>query len=354
MIALAAFAILQLTPPSADVPYREPQLANSAHLVALAFGAGNRIYVATSADEGRSFSKLVQVAEAGVLPLSRHRGPRVVISRGAIVVTAVAGHSAATGEHAHGMAADGDLLAWRSIDGGKTWSAAVRINDVPAAAREGLHTLAADGRGNLFAAWLDLRKQGTRLYGASSTDSGATWSANVLVYESPDDTICQCCHPSAAFDANGNVQVMWRNWLGGSRDLYLIRSTGVNEFGKPEKLGDGTWKLNACPMDGGGLTNDGGRTITAWRRNGEIYLAEPGRSEVLLGEGKDVAVAASRGQVYALWVKGTELELWHSGKVDVVAPNAAFPSVTALPSGGILAAWEDNGRISVRRFGVDR
>src|SRR5437870_5831520 len=129
MIALAAFAILQLAPPSADVAYREPQLATSPHLVALAFGAGNRIYVATSADEGRSFSKPVQVAEAGVLPLTRHRGPRVVISRGAIVVTAVAGHNAATGHHAHGMAADGDLLAWRSIDGGKTWSEAVRVND---------------------------------------------------------------------------------------------------------------------------------------------------------------------------------------------------------------------------------
>src|SRR5437773_2245320 len=76
MIALAAFAILQLAPPSADVAYREPQLATSPHLVALAFGAGNRIYVATSADEGRSFSKLVQVAQAGVLPLTRRRGRR--------------------------------------------------------------------------------------------------------------------------------------------------------------------------------------------------------------------------------------------------------------------------------------
>jgi hypothetical protein len=164
--------------------------------------------------------------------LGRHRGPHVAISQGAIVVTA-----AVSGP-------EGNLLSWRSTDGGKTWSQAVRINDVPSAAREGLNTLAADGRGRLFAAWLDLRKQGTRLYGAYSADSGVTWSANVLVYESPDGTICQCCHLSAVF--------------------------------AEEKLGSGTWKLNACPMDGGGLTSAGGRTVTAWRRNGEIFMAEPG------------------------------------------------------------------------------
>jgi hypothetical protein len=337
VLALAAFAILQLTPPAAEVPYRQPQLASSAHLVALAFGSGNGIYVATSSGEGDTFSKPVKVAEVGVLMLGRHRGPRVAISQGAIVVTAVAGPA-------------GDLLAWRSIDGGKTWSQAVRINDVPSAAREGLQTLATDGRGKLFAAWLDLRKQGTRLYGAYSADSGATWSANVLVYESPDGTICQCCHPSAAFAGDGTLEVMWRNWLDGSRDLYLIRSTGSREFGKPEKLGSGTWKLNACPMDGGSLTNAGPRTVTAWRRNGEIFMAEPGQAETKLGEGKDVAIAASQGRVYALWIQGTQLELWTSEKTEAVAQNAAFPSLTALPGGGVLGAWEDNGRISVRRF----
>ena len=51
MFALAAFAILQLAPPAAEVPYRQPQLTSSAHLVALAFGSGNSIYVATSSGE---------------------------------------------------------------------------------------------------------------------------------------------------------------------------------------------------------------------------------------------------------------------------------------------------------------
>ena len=221
MLAVAALAILHLAPASADVPYRAPQLAASANLVALAYGSGGGIYVSSSTNEGKTFSKPVRVAEVPILPLSRHRGPRVVISKGTIVVTAVTGNVPATGPHAHGLPSDGDLFAWRSTDGGKTWSERGRVNDVPAAAREGLHTLAADGQGKLFAAWLDLRQQGTRLYGAWSEDSGATWGTSVQLYESPDGTICQCCHPFAAFDdSRFQMGISWRQEI----DL-LIRGT---------------------------------------------------------------------------------------------------------------------------------
>jgi hypothetical protein len=353
MLTFLVFALFHLTPPSADVPYREPQLAASGSSVALTFGAGNGIFVAMSTDGGVTFGKPVQVAEAHVLPLSRHRGPRIVFSGRTIVVTAVTGHTEATGAHAHGLPSDGDLIAWRSVDQGKTWSKGVRLNDVPAAPREGLHTLAADGKGNMFAAWLDLRqleskKDGTRLYGAYSKDSGVTWSANVTLYESPEGTICQCCHPTATYAPDGSLDVMWRNCLGGSRDFYLIHADG-GKFGAPQKLGLGTWKINACPMDGGGLVHDGKRTISAWRRDGEVFLAEPGKAEIKIGEGKDVALVASRGTVHAAWIRGTQLIHWSEGKTEVLADQAAFPALAAVPD-GVLAAWEENGSIMIRHF----
>ena len=61
--------------------------------------------------------------------------------------------------------------------------------------------------------------------------------------------------PVLAIDATGQIVVMWRNWLGGSRDMYLARSRDGVTFSKPEKLGTGTWQINACPMDGGGLVD---------------------------------------------------------------------------------------------------
>lgn len=348
MFTLALLAILHVPASSPEAASHTPQLAASENVVALAYGAGKSIYVAVSNNEGKDFSKPVQVTEAAILPLTRHRGPRIAISNGTIVVTAVAGKSAATGPHAHGLPSDGDLFAWRSTDGGKSWSAAVRVNDVPAAAREGLHTLAADDEGRLFAAWLDLRNEGTRLYGAWSDDAGATWSVNSKLYESADGTICQCCSPTAAFADNGKLDVMFRNALGGARDLYLLSAMPSTEsFGKAQKLGQGTWMLNACPMDGGGIAHAGGDAVTAWRRDREIYLAKPGKAETRLGEGQDVALAVSGDSVYALWIQNSQLVSWVDGKIETLAAKAAMPAVVALPAGGALAAWEQDGGISV-------
>lgn len=55
---------------------------------------------------------------------------------------------------------------------------------------------------------------------------------------------------------------MWRNVLDGSRDFYVLHADAAHRFGTPHKVGDGTWKINACPMDGGGLVHAGARTIT--------------------------------------------------------------------------------------------
>jgi BNR repeat-like domain len=341
----------QLGPIAPDVPSREPQMATNGSTVVLAFGAGKGIYVSTSADSGAHFGAPLKVAEAAVVPLTRHRGPRVVFAGQAIVITAVAGKTEATGQHAHGLPTDGDLVSWRSVNGGKTWSHGVVVNDAPGGPTEGLHSLAADSKGNLFAAWLDKRSgHGTELYGARSNDGGLTWSKNVMIFHSPEDTICECCHPSAAIDPRGQILVMYRNWLKGSRDMYLTRSADGVHFSKPEKLGNGTWPLNACPMDGGGLAVSNDRIVTAWRRDETVFLAAPGRAETPVGDGKDVALAVAGDKTYVSRTHGTAIEVWVNGKVEVLAKEGAFSSLASLPQGGVLAAWEENGGIRIRRL----
>ncbi len=122
-----------------------------------------------------------------------------------------------------GKGRDGDLVAHRSQDGGKTWSGPVKVNDVDASAREGLHAMTASPDGTLWCVWLDLREKGTKLFSSKSTDGGATWSKNSLVYRSPDGSICECCHPSIVADRNA-VHILFRNSLKGDRDMYLVTS----------------------------------------------------------------------------------------------------------------------------------
>jgi len=305
--------------------------------VVVTFGSGSAIYFASSTDGGRSFSPPIKVAETNALALGRHRGPRVNLLPDGMVISAVL---------------SGNLIAWRSTDSGKTWTRTGAINDVPGAAKEGLHAMAAGPPSVLFAAWLDSRASGTRLYGSLSQDGGFTWSKSIQIYSSPDGTICQCCAPSVAIDEHGEIWVMFRNVLHGDRDLYLTHSADGVSFSPAQRLGLGSWPLDACPMDGGGLVADHGRVISAWRREQDVFLSEPGRAEYRMGQGKDVALAVGANGTYVIWSGAKGLQLWKSGTEPplTLGSTGAYPTLVTLPDGSVLAAWESKGGIRLEKM----
>ena len=290
------------------------------------------------------FSTPVLVANEGPLALGMRRGPRIAATKDFVVITAVVGKQ--------GKGQDGSLLAWRSADQGKTWSKSVTVNDAVDSPREGLHGMAAGSRNFVFVAWLDLRalvpgKPGTELYEAVSSDGGMTWSLNSLVYRSPDGSICQCCHPSAVIDAKGRIYVMWRNDLGGSRDLYLTSSSdGGKTFPIAKKLGAGTWLLDACPMDGGDITlSRDGVPEAIWRREDQIFVSRPNGPEELVGKGRNPVIADGAKGRYLAWQDISEknvVVLTPGAKVPVrLGTNSAYVDLVAGPGGTVLAAWEE-------------
>ena len=61
-----------------------------------------------------------------------------------------------------------------------------------------------------------------------------------MIHTSPDTSVCQCCKPSVVIK-NNHIYVMFRNWLNGNRDLYLIQSDNSGtSFGTVQKLGIGS------------------------------------------------------------------------------------------------------------------
>ena len=342
ILALALLPLLTLSPEKDGAPMRQPQLAIEGPKAVIAYGAGNDVFAAVSTDAGASFAKPVKVGNAGFISLGRHRGPRVAISGGAIVIAAIAGKL--------GKGQDGELFAWRSTDNGKSWSKPTQISDVPGAAREGLQALAAGPNGVFFATWLDLRKKGMRLMATVSKDAGTTWSPNFLVYESPESNICECCHPSAAIAADGTIHVMFRNWLGGSRDMWLATSRDNGKSFTAKKVGEGTWVLNACPMDGGGLAvKPNGDVVTSWRREQKIFWTDGPSFQAPNWAGKDSALALdSNGKPVIAWTEGMRVMLF-DGAVRELAPHGGFASVAAS-SVGVLAAWESGTAITVQRL----
>jgi hypothetical protein len=324
---------------------QQPQLAVAPDgTLYLVYGVDHTIYCAASSDGGKHFSAPVVVSANTILSLGMHRGPRVAAAGRAVVVTAIVGKQ--------GKGQDGNLLAWHSTDRGKSWSAPATLNDVPDAAREGLHSVAAGPGGLVFVTWLDLRKEssseaGMKLYGMVSKNEGRTCGPNKLVYRSPDGSICNCCHPSTMIDSKGTIHVMWRNALAGSRDLYhLSSSDSGNTFSSAQKFGHGTWLLNSCPMDGGELTvNSKGQVVSVWRREDRIYMSTLDAEEVLIGQGKNPVIAYGKKGRYLAWEDAA------AKNVMLLSPNQTDPrplgtqsryvDLAVASNGSVAAAWEE-------------
>ena len=315
----------------AEFPCRQPQIASDGKRAYLACAANNTIFVSRSDDGGRSFSPLTKVASVTTLALGMHRGPRIAVSEDGLVVTAIAG-TLAKGQ-------DGDLLAWRSVDRGATWTGPVTINDIPAAAREGLHAMAARGR-TIATAWLDLREKGTRLYAAISSDGGRTWAPDTLAYQSPSGTICTCCHPSLTIAHDGTILAMFRNVVDGNRDFYLTRAVN-GAFGPPEKIGTGTWRLDSCPMDGGGIVTapDGG-VETVWRRDKTVFLARPGEDEITVADGINPTIVSTPDGPVIAWNASEGLLVAAPRQATMHLDAAGKFAALAATEAGVIAAWE--------------
>lgn len=349
---LAAALIASIPPAQAPEPNRQPELAVARGLTTLVFGSGHSIWFAASYDNGRTFGAITKVAHVPFMALGRHRGPQVVISGKTVVISAIYGWNTATGPHTHGLPTDGDLVAWRSQDEGHTWSTSAAVNDAAGSAREGLHSMASGNAGQIATVWLDLRSPGTRLYGAYSRDAGVTWSKNVLLYESPDGTICQCCRPSITSSGTDRFAVMFRNAVGGRRDMYVTEWKLDGPIEPAQKIGLGSWPLDVCPMDGGGIARQGEKLVTAWRRDRTIFLDEVGRPEIELARGKDVALTISQKGAWVAWVDEDGVEVLRPGAQHplCVSHTGSYPTLAGLPDGSVLAAWEQNGKIQVERL----
>jgi hypothetical protein len=282
-----------------------------------------------SSDESKTFATPVLISQLQGLAASHTRGPQIAFTAYGLLVTACTN--------------SGNIFSYKTDALGK-WYQTSRVNDVDTVAKENLMALAADGN-NAFAVWLDLRDRHNKIYGASSTDGGKTWSRNKLVYASPDATVCECCKPSVAIKGN-NVYVMFRNWLKGNRDLYLIRSTDKGKtFGNAEKLGDGSWALNGCPMDGGSLAIDRkGIPQTVWNRKGTIYACEPGKNETELGKGRSCTLETVNGKNIYAWVENGEVVvLKPSGKE--ISGKGQLPVIKAISDDHVLCVWENEKQI---------
>lgn len=297
----------------------------------LVFGKGDSILYSTSADHGATFSTPSVVAVVPHVFSFATRGPQIAATTNGLVVTA--------------CTTAGDIYSFYRTNS-SSWTASGKVNDLDTVAKEGLMALGADGQ-QAFAAWLDLRgNKRNKIVGARSMDGGKTWSKNILIYASPDSTVCECCKPSVVV-SGPDVYVLFRNWLHGNRDMYLAHaSNNSNTFKPSQKLGQGSWKFNACPMDGGGITvNNDGVVQTVWRRDSTVYTATPVGAEKEVGIGRGCTIESVNNTNVFAWTENGQVMVTNAQQKKQVLGKGMQPVLKAVNNQQVLCVWENEKQI---------
>lgn len=318
----------------------QPQISVDPHgTIRVVLGRNDSVFCATSVDQGSTFSTPVLVARVSGMHLGMSRGPQIASSAKTSLITV--------------MDKSGDIHFFQLDNKIGKWESKGYVNDLRSSAPEGLMGLASDKNDHYYAVWLDTRQEKkNNIYFSSFSPTQKIWSKNALVYQSPDGHVCECCKPSIAV-RNNQVAIMFRNWISGSRDMYLVQSSNAGRnFNSAQKLGGGTWPLSACPMDGGGLAFDTKGSIqTTWQRQGIVYSCKPGNPELKIASGRGSSIGSDfeKGDWVISYQDGENIKMINAAEKELTTIKGSYLKSLIINS-KVVCVWENNKQILFRRI----
>jgi hypothetical protein len=292
------FTELPLTSPATSYESVDPALAvdPGSGDVLLSWVGGDStgwsLYFARSSDEGRTWSEPATVTSAtGEIHPQGESSPRLVAATGGKVALVWVRRVPVPERRYPGA----NIRVARSLDGGRTWSQPMTLNDdtTGAAAGHQFHGAAWSGDSGLVVTWLDERQGATLLahqgkesptagdvtdepdaviFSATSSDFAGTWStSNQLLW----GQVCPCCRVSLARGPDGRVVSAWRKHYPGNIRDAVIAPVGQGPAVEPTRVNRDNWVYPGCPYTGPGLSVDGsGATHVVW------YMGKEGSAGV--------------------------------------------------------------------------
>jgi hypothetical protein len=262
----------------------------------------------------------------------------------------------------------------RSDDGGRSWSAPVSVTDRPQPFGSfNFHALQAARGDTVFAAWLDGRDGRSATYLARSVDGGRTWGANVRVNAGGES--CPCCRTAVAPGRGDTVYAAWRDVARRAdgttvREVVVARSAdGGRTWSAPARAQRDGWVIDGCPHAGPSLAVDGAGACT-WRggsgKEGAAgaFYARSDDGGAAFGAPVPLGVAAhsmpahvqlalAGGAVVAAWDDGTRrvprvlVRVSRDGgatfapaaRASAGADAASYPVLAAGAAGRLALAW---------------
>jgi hypothetical protein len=319
----------------------EPEIAvGSDRIVRIIYGIDDKIFYVWSFNGVKDFSKPALVATVTGMHLGMERGPQLATAKDFSIVTATDKR--------------GTIHSFKLDHKTGDWTKLSNVNDVPETAKEGLMDLVADDKNNFYAVWLDLRIESKNNIAFSTWSPKSGWKKNRVIYISPEKKVCECCRPSIAVNGK-HVSVMFRNNIAGNRDLYVTSSANAGQtFNEAIKLGEGSWRLAACPMDGGGLcVGHDGKIKTVWQRDRQIFYAEPGASETKIANGRSPKISTSPSATVLSWNEDRKIRIKQAGKDTIMERQGIGFKPLFIEPNVIAAVWEQDKKIVFERIALN-
>lgn len=296
--------------------------------------------VAFSKDKGKTFSdKKVIFAGTGI-GNSRMMRAKVLAKKDGSLVAVFSNRGEATappaqaqsqpappqGGRGGGGGRSSNIVYCVSKDGGSTWTSPVSVDSDP---KQGIVRGFFDAvvlpNGEVAVAYLkdvaNSTKHEERDLRMVVTKNGAFQPERVI-----DPVVCDCCPISMLIDANGALNIVYRDNNDNIRDMAKMISTDNAEtFSKSQILHNDEWKINGCPHSGAVATTAGKGALFAWYSGAE---KESG-IRLVNNEGKKLVVLSESSAKNAALAEGSQNQilLWEQNKPENNLTQIAFKKV---------------------------
>ena len=129
-----------------------------------------------------------------------------------------------------------------------------------------------------------------------------------------DPVVCDCCNINLLVDANGALNVYYRDNNDDIRDIAKMTSTDNGEtFSKPQIVHNDGWKINGCPHSGAVSSTHGKSALVAWYSGAETesgirLVTQEGKKLFVLDDPsvKNPSLMSSSQVSAMLWEQGKD------------------------------------------------
>lgn len=223
---------------------------------------GEHVKLVTSKDNGETFSPAVTInSNPEVISADGENRPKIGASNNNEIY--ISWSRKTKGQYS------ADIRFSRSLDGGKTFSAPITINDDGLQTSHRYDSLLVMENGDVYLVWLDKRDivaakkekrpyNGSAIYYTVSNDSGATFKPNKKIA----DHTCECCRVITDEDSAGNPVVLWRHIFGDNIRDHAITALDVNT--EIQRVTFDDWQINACPHHGPDMLTENNAIHQVW------------------------------------------------------------------------------------------